>query len=54
MFSIGAIVLLGYAFVGDDFSILYVAEHSNNTQLPTFFKWPLCGLDMKAHVGFGS
>ncbi|CAH7049456.1 Cytochrome c-type biogenesis protein NrfE [Vibrio chagasii] len=37
LFSIGAIVLLGYAFVGDDFSILYVAEHSN-TQLPTFFK----------------
>lgn len=37
LFSIGAIVLLGYAFVSDDFSILYVAEHSN-TQLPTFFK----------------
>ena len=37
LFSIGAIVLLGYAFVSDDFSILYVAEHSN-TQLPSFFK----------------
>ncbi|WP_454441287.1 heme lyase CcmF/NrfE family subunit [Vibrio bathopelagicus] len=37
LFSIGAIVLLGYAFISDDFSILYVAEHSN-TQLPSFFK----------------
>ena len=37
LFSIGAIVLLGYAFASDDFSILYVAERSN-TQLPTFFK----------------
>ncbi len=36
LFSIGAIVLLGYAFISDDFSILYVAEHSN-TQLPSFF-----------------
>ncbi|WP_286292919.1 heme lyase CcmF/NrfE family subunit [Vibrio apostichopi] len=37
LFSSGAIVLLGYAFISDDFSILYVAEHSN-TQLPSFFK----------------
>jgi cytochrome c-type biogenesis protein CcmF len=37
LFSISAIVLLGYAFISDDFSILYVAEHSN-TQLLPFFK----------------
>ncbi|WKY57069.1 heme lyase CcmF/NrfE family subunit [Vibrio sp. SNU_ST1] len=37
LFSLNSVVLLGYAFVSDDFSILYVAEHSN-TQLPSFFK----------------
>ncbi|MBE8577913.1 heme lyase CcmF/NrfE family subunit [Vibrio sp. OPT18] len=37
LFSLTSVVLLGYAFVSDDFSILYVAEHSN-TQLPSFFK----------------
>ncbi|CAK2392028.1 heme lyase CcmF/NrfE family subunit [Vibrio crassostreae] len=37
LFSLTSVVLLGYAFVSDDFSILYVAEHSN-TQLPLFFK----------------
>lgn len=36
-FSLTSVALLGYAFVSDDFSILYVAEHSN-TQLPSFFK----------------
>ncbi len=35
--SIFSIVLLAVAFYQDDFSILYVAEHSN-TQLPVFFK----------------
>lgn len=35
--SILSIVLLAFAFYQDDFSILYVAEHSN-TQLPIFFK----------------
>ena len=37
LFSLTSVALLGYAFVSDDFSILYVAEHSN-TQLPSFFK----------------
>ncbi|MFA0673289.1 heme lyase CcmF/NrfE family subunit, partial [Vibrio sp. 10N.222.51.A6] len=37
LFSVTSVALLGYAFVSDDFSILYVAEHSN-TQLPSFFK----------------
>ncbi|MEZ9504002.1 heme lyase CcmF/NrfE family subunit [Vibrio sp. 10N.286.51.B11] len=37
LFSLASFALLGYAFVSDDFSILYVAEHSN-TQLPSFFK----------------
>ncbi|MEZ8288686.1 heme lyase CcmF/NrfE family subunit [Vibrio sp. 10N.237.312.B06] len=37
LFSLTSVALLGYAFVRDDFSILYVAEHSN-TQLPSFFK----------------
>ncbi|MFS1905691.1 heme lyase CcmF/NrfE family subunit [Vibrio lentus] len=37
LFSLTSVALLGYAFVCDDFSILYVAEHSN-TQLPSFFK----------------
>ncbi len=37
LFSLTSVALLGYAFVTDDFSILYVAEHSN-TQLPSFFK----------------
>ncbi len=35
LFSLTSVALLGYAFVSDDFSILYVAEHSN-TQLPSF------------------
>ncbi|MDH5928083.1 heme lyase CcmF/NrfE family subunit [Vibrio lentus] len=37
LFSLTSVALLAYAFVSDDFSILYVAEHSN-TQLPSFFK----------------
>ena len=37
LFSLTSVALLGYAFVSDDFSILYVSEHSN-TQLPSFFK----------------
>ncbi|MGI9877515.1 heme lyase CcmF/NrfE family subunit [Vibrio chagasii] len=37
LLSLTSVALLGYAFVSDDFSILYVAEHSN-TQLPSFFK----------------
>ncbi|PTP88803.1 heme lyase NrfEFG subunit NrfE [Vibrio splendidus] len=37
LFSLTSVALLGYAFVSDDFSILYVVEHSN-TQLPSFFK----------------
>ncbi|MEZ9908676.1 heme lyase CcmF/NrfE family subunit [Vibrio sp. 10N.261.51.A3] len=37
LFSLTSVALLGYAFISDDFSILYVAEHSN-TQLPSFFK----------------
>lgn len=32
-----AIIILSYAFAIDDFSVLYVAQHSN-TQLPLFFK----------------
>lgn len=37
LFSIVSIVLLGFAFYIDDFSISYVAAHSN-TELPIFFK----------------
>jgi len=36
-FSILAILLLGFAFAIDDFSLAYVSSHSNS-QLPTFFK----------------
>ncbi|SUB84113.1 Cytochrome c-type biogenesis protein CcmF [Pragia fontium] len=32
-----SITLLGYSFVSDDFSVMYVAQHSNS-QLPVFFK----------------
>ncbi|MDR0807255.1 MAG: heme lyase CcmF/NrfE family subunit [Enterobacteriaceae bacterium] len=32
-----SIVLLGYSFAVDDFSLMYVAQHSNS-QLPIFFK----------------
>ena len=32
-----SIIVLGYSFVIDDFSVAYVANHSNS-QLPTFFK----------------
>lgn len=35
--SLTAIVLLGYAFVSNDFSLTYVSSHSN-TQLPVFFQ----------------
>ena len=37
LLSIAAVVMLAVAFYQDDFSILYVAEHSN-TQLPSAFK----------------
>ena len=36
-FTAISIVLLGYSFVTDDFSVLYVASHSN-THLPYYFK----------------
>jgi cytochrome c-type biogenesis protein CcmF len=32
-----SLLCLGYAFVGNDFSVLYVAQHSN-TQLPTVYR----------------
>ncbi|MGR5145864.1 heme lyase CcmF/NrfE family subunit [Photobacterium alginatilyticum] len=32
-----AIILLGYSFAADDFSVAYIAHHSNS-QLPLFFK----------------
>lgn len=35
--SLAAIMLLGYAFVSNDFSLAYVSSHSN-TQLPIFFQ----------------
>ncbi len=35
--SLMAILLLGYAFVSNDFSLVYVSSHSN-TQLPIFFQ----------------
>lgn len=37
LLSIAAVLMLAVAFYQDDFSILYVAEHSN-TQLPSAFK----------------
>lgn len=36
-FSLTSIIALALAFINDDFSLLYVAAHSN-TQLPIFFK----------------
>lgn len=36
-FSLGAIVILAYSFVSDDFSVKYIASHSN-TQLPYYYK----------------
>lgn len=38
LFCTFAFGVLGYAFIIDDFSIIYVAHHSN-TQLPDFFKF---------------
>lgn len=37
LFTTLSILLLGYCFGTDDFSVLYVAQHSNS-QLPLFFK----------------
>lgn len=37
LFSLLSIIALAIAFVSDDFSLVYVASHSN-TQLPIFFK----------------
>ncbi len=47
-----AIFILGYSFAIDDFSVTYVAQHSNS-QLPEFFKIAAVWGGMKAHYCFG-
>lgn len=42
-----SISLLGYSFAADDFSVMYVAQHSNS-HLPVFLKLQRCGAGMKA------
>ena len=37
LFTLAAIAILAYSFAADDFTLEYVAAHSNS-QLPTFFK----------------
>ncbi|MEN2878649.1 hypothetical protein POEJIIAE_00025 [Mannheimia haemolytica] len=44
---------LAYAFLTDDFSVIYVAAHSNS-QLPDFLNLPPLGADTKAQCCFGS
>ena len=51
-FTLIAYVCLTYAFVTDDFSVAYVAQHSNS-RLPIYIKLPPCGAATKAHFFCG-
>ena len=53
IFTSVSIGILAYSFAMDDFTLEYVAAHSNS-QLPTFFKVARhLGADMKAPFYFG-
>lgn len=51
--GIFSFITLAYGFLQDDFSLSYVAAHSNS-QLPTFFKFAATWGDMKVQCCFGS
>lgn len=46
-----ALLSLGWSFVNDDFSVLYVAQHSNS-QLPLFYKMAAIWGGMRAQCCF--
>lgn len=52
LFCFLSVSALGYGFYIDDFSIRYIAEHSNSA-LPVFFKIAAIWGGMKDHYCFG-